>query len=307
MNTIDAFNGDADGICSLHQLRLAQPRENILVTGVKRDIELVKRIPAEARDEVTVLDVSLDKNRDALIPLLDAGAEVRYFDHHYAGEIPDHPTLEAHIDPSPNTCTGLIVNDWINRRHIAWAVVAAFGDNLLDIAREAAAPLGVDADRMEQLEKLGMLMNYNGYGQKVEDLHFAPDDLYRRVQPYADPFDFIEHDSAFEQLADGYADDHRRAEAIEARWLPALERFKPEMLFISAGFDAHVEDPLASLALVDADYAWISRKLMDIADRHAEGRIVSMLEGGYALSALGRAAALHVRELMALGDEEPSR
>lgn len=90
-------------------------------------------------------------------------------------------------------------------------------------------------------------------------------------------------------------------EAIETTWLPALERFRPEMLFVSAGFDAHVEDPLASLALQDADFAWITERLVDVAERHCDGRIVSMLEGGYALPALGRAAALHVRGLMGLG------
>ena len=92
--------------------------------------------------------------------------------------------------------------------------------------------------------------------------------------------------------------------AIEESWLPALDAFRPEMLFVSAGFDAHLEDPLAGLALQDADYVWITRKLMEVADRHAGGRLVSMLEGGYALPALGRAAAAHVRGLMGL--ETPS-
>jgi acetoin utilization deacetylase AcuC-like enzyme len=89
--------------------------------------------------------------------------------------------------------------------------------------------------------------------------------------------------------------------AIETQWLPALERFKPEMLFVSAGFDAHVEDPLAGMALVDEDYAWITRQLLTVADTHCEGRLVSMLEGGYALPALARSATAHIRELMQLG------
>jgi acetoin utilization deacetylase AcuC-like enzyme len=71
------------------------------------------------------------------------------------------------------------------------------------------------------------------------------------------------------------------------------------MIFISAGFDAHREDPLASLKLVEADYAWVTRELMAVARRHAQGRIVSALEGGYALSALGRSASEHVREFLA--------
>jgi len=88
--------------------------------------------------------------------------------------------------------------------------------------------------------------------------------------------------------------------AIEAAWMPALERFAPQMLFVSAGFDAHAEDPLASLQLQDDDYAWITTRIMDLADRHADGRVVSMLEGGYALPALGRSAAAHIRVMMGL-------
>ena len=89
--------------------------------------------------------------------------------------------------------------------------------------------------------------------------------------------------------------------AITDTWLPALESFKPQMIFISAGFDAHMEDPLASLSLQDNDFVWITQKIMDVADRHSDGRIVSMLEGGYALPALGRCATAHTRELMGLG------
>ena len=80
---------------------------------------------------------------------------------------------------------------------------------------------------------------------------------------------------------------------------PACERFRPDWVLISAGFDAHREDPLAGLKFVEADYAWVTRELIAVAERHAEGRVVSMLEGGYALSALGRSAAEHVRELLA--------
>jgi acetoin utilization deacetylase AcuC-like enzyme len=86
-------------------------------------------------------------------------------------------------------------------------------------------------------------------------------------------------------------------EAIEKLWVPRLEEFKPEMIFISAGFDAHREDELGQLGLVEADYTWITRRIKDIAKRHAQGRIVSSLEGGYNLDALGRAAEAHIRAL----------
>jgi acetoin utilization deacetylase AcuC-like enzyme len=86
-------------------------------------------------------------------------------------------------------------------------------------------------------------------------------------------------------------------EAIDMTWLPRLEAFEPEMIFISAGFDAHREDDLGNMGLVEADYAWITERICDVAQRHASGRIVSCLEGGYNLSALGRSVVAHVRAL----------
>ena len=85
--------------------------------------------------------------------------------------------------------------------------------------------------------------------------------------------------------------------AVERVWLPALERFKPQMIFISAGFDAHVEDEMAMLRITESDYGWVTTQLKAIADRYGEGRIVSVLEGGYALSALGRSVVAHLRAL----------
>jgi len=89
-------------------------------------------------------------------------------------------------------------------------------------------------------------------------------------------------------------------ELVDSQWLPRLEAFAPQMIFISAGFDAHREDDLGQLGLVEADYAWITGKLMEVADRYAKGRIVSSLEGGYNLSALARSVAAHVRTLAQL-------
>ncbi|WP_244846974.1 histone deacetylase family protein [Caballeronia sp. SL2Y3] len=86
-------------------------------------------------------------------------------------------------------------------------------------------------------------------------------------------------------------------EVIDMMWLPRLEDFKPQMLFVSAGFDAHREDDLGNMGLVEDDYAWITEQIRAVAERHAEGRIVSCLEGGYNLSALGRSVVAHVRAL----------
>jgi len=98
-------------------------------------------------------------------------------------------------------------------------------------------------------------------------------------------------------LAAGSGSDEFRA-AVTGKWMPALEKFEPEMILVSAGFDAHREDPLAGLKLTEADYAWVTQELVGVATRHAKRRIVSSLEGGYALSALGRSAAEHVRVLV---------
>lgn len=86
---------------------------------------------------------------------------------------------------------------------------------------------------------------------------------------------------------------------LERDWLPALERHRPELILVSAGFDAHRSDPLAGLALEDDDYRWVTAFIVDAAERFAQGRIVSTLEGGYDLAALGRCAALHVQGLLA--------
>ncbi len=89
-------------------------------------------------------------------------------------------------------------------------------------------------------------------------------------------------------------------EAVTKHWLPALEKFKPDLVVFSAGFDAHIEDNMAMLQFRDDDYGWVTGEIKALADRHARGRIVSMLEGGYALSALGRSVVQHVRALAGL-------
>jgi acetoin utilization deacetylase AcuC-like enzyme len=85
--------------------------------------------------------------------------------------------------------------------------------------------------------------------------------------------------------------------AVEDKWLPALEAFKPEMIFISAGFDAHAEDDMGGLRFVEADYAWVTERMREVAERHGKGRVVSILEGGYNLSALGRSVVAHIKAL----------
>ncbi|MBS0319398.1 MAG: histone deacetylase family protein, partial [Proteobacteria bacterium] len=139
------------------------------------------------------------------------------------------------------------------------------------------------------------------HGNGTEDI-FAGDERVEMVSTFQYP---LYPYSGVEPLGDNMfnvplppgSDGHKFREAVATVWLPALEEFAPEAIYISAGFDAHREDPLAGLAFTEADYAWVTRELMRVAAKHARGRIVSTLEGGYALSALGRSVAEHVREL----------
>ncbi len=219
MTYIDIFNGDADGVCALTQLRNAEPRDSRLVTGVKRDIQLVTKAGIQSGDDVTILDISLDKNRDGLVAALDRGAKVYYADHHFAGDIPDHADLTAHIDTSPDTCTSLIVNLHLQGEFAAWAVVGAFGDNLDASANGLADHIGLDAAQRDVAARLGRCMNYNGYGASLEDLHLTPAELFERVRRFATPWEFVAEDPAtFEKLENGYADDMAAAAAADVAY-----------------------------------------------------------------------------------------
>ena len=214
----DIFNGDADGIIALLQLRLATPQESTLITGVKRDINLVAKVDAKAGDNLTVLDISMEQNMVVLELALASGAAVFYADHHRAGEISEHENLSAHIDLDANTCTALIIDNLLDGQFHEWAITAAYGDNLISKADDLADAAGLSVEQKEQLKELGTLINYNGYGAKVEDLHFDPADLYQALLKYSSPFDVIaDKASPFYQLQVAYQSDMDNALAIEAQ------------------------------------------------------------------------------------------
>jgi len=212
----DVFNGDADGICALIQLRLAKPTDAKLITGVKRDIKLLEKVSAKAGDQITVLDISLEKNQSALSQLLKQGAEIFYVDHHKSGDIPKHPALTTLIDTSPNICTSLLINHYLHGQFSLWAITAAFGDNINQQAEQMATELGLSAAKTEQLKELGICINYNGYGSCITDLHFPPDKLYLEMAAYASPFEFIsENSDIYNKLIAGYQKDMQKAQALK--------------------------------------------------------------------------------------------
>ena len=216
MTSYDVFNGDADGICALQQLRLQYPRRAQRITGLKRDIDLLRRIDPASGDEITVLDISLDANRDALLAALAAGARVFYADHHYPGEIPRHDAFDCHIDDAADTCTSLIVNRILDNAQARWAVVGAYGDNFDPAARQLGESLGLGEGQLAALQQLGICLNYNGYGFELDDLLFHPADLFALVQPFDDPLAFIDNEPGYADLLAQYQDDRHRARSAVA-------------------------------------------------------------------------------------------
>ena len=276
MQFYDIFNGDADGICALHQLRLEDPRTSVLVTGVKRDVRLLKRVTARPGDELTVLDISLAANAPELARLLAAGARCRYFDHHAPGTVPRHPNLTAYIDTSPGVCTSLLVDRYLNGRQRRWAVVAAFGDNLVESALRAAQPLDLDERDLARLRELGEALNYNAYGETTDDLHYHPADLYETLRQYHDPLDFLDGEPIFEVLHDAYQDDLDRA------W-----RIAPEMS----------NEKCAAIILPDV--AWSRRVHGIFGNRQAQAAperahaVLVLGQGGYTVSVRAPVAYPH--------------
>jgi len=182
----DLFNGDADGIFSLLQVRQVEPRPDaIRITGVKRDTQLFKRILKDVRqgDRITALDIGMARNAAALRSVLKTGTEVFFCDHHPTGEVPQSENLTVLMDVSPETCTAFLIDQYLDGAKSAWAICGAYGDNFQALAARIAADRGVNLP-LGQLRELGELVNYNAYGLTIEDLHFHPSDLFDRLSLY---------------------------------------------------------------------------------------------------------------------------
>jgi len=268
MTYYDVCNGDADGLFALRQLRLANPIESIVVTGIKRDIALLGRVPAVAGDHVTVLDIALERNREALDRLLAAGVGVTWYDHHAPGPIPTHPRLTTYIDTDPETCTSILVDARCQGRFRAWAVAAAYGDNLPLPAERLADTLALAPHERAALRLLGEAVNYNAYGDSEADVRIHPAALYRWLAHYADPFEAMENASIVRELDALRRDDLRHARQVPPR---------------------HRDDRCMAVVLPDA--AWSRRVLGPFANelalrdpQRAHAVLKVLPDGGYAVS-----------------------
>ena len=169
---------------------------------------------ANAGAEISVFDISYDQNAASVRRLLAAGSTIRYFDHHRANQLRAHPRLHAHIDTSAQTCTSLIVDRHLKAAHRLWAVAAAFGDNLVKVGEAMGAEANLSSADTLLLRELGECINYNAYGESIDDLYYAPQEIAERMAPYADPFDFARCENVFSRLREGFAADLRLAEGL---------------------------------------------------------------------------------------------
>jgi hypothetical protein len=266
---IFVFNGDADGLCAQHILFLELGAPALRITGLKREIELLARLPADTAGHVHALDISLRRNLAALPPLLARGnVKVTWYDHHEPGDPPAHSALQLHVNQAPETCTTAIVNAVYGHRHPLWAAMAAFGDNLPDTAIALATAAGASSHEAQLLRRAGTLLNYNAYGERPGDQLFPAADLALRMEPFASALDFC--------------------------WEAAV--FGP----LSAQFEADLEgfrslEPLADLpgakayALPDAPFArryaatWANELALERPDE-ALAVLHGLAEGGYRVS-----------------------
>ena len=261
----DVFNGDADGLCAMVQIYRDAPRDSHIVTGRKRDITLLDRVHPKSGDQVTALDISMRSNADALARILKAGAHVFYCDHHQSGDIPDHPRLTTVIDTSAQICTAALVDMCLGGAYRAWAVTACYGDNFPDLARRLAK--GHDLP-LTKLERLGMVLNYNGYGASLEDLHFDPAQLYQHMRAYDSPMEFLsDKNDIYQTLDEGYESDMAVATA---------SKIVDES---GAGLVIEMKDSAASRRISGVYGNALARKHMDRA--HA---VLTHNDGGYVVS-----------------------
>jgi hypothetical protein len=273
---IDVCNGDADGLCAAVQWQLhRQAPPALLVTGLKREIELLERVEARAGDTVNVFDLSLQRNRAALLRLLEAGVTVRYFDHHAADDIPQHPLLEAHIDRTSDVCTSLLVDRALGGAFRGWALVGAYGDNLSGVADRLAAGAGIGSDDRARLRRLGEAINYNAYGEDEADVHIAPAQLHAILVRHRDPLELLQHEGVADAIDALRRDDLARALAWPVRW----------------------QDVCASVHVLP-DAAWSRRVLGSAANelanaepQRAHAVLVPQRGGGYAVSVRAPLAA----------------
>ena len=290
MTNYDVFNGDADGIFAWHQLRLAHPREAIIVTGVKREVNLVARVNASEGDLVTIMDVSHAKNRKDVQRILDSGAIVEYFDHHDPKELIDHANITYHINTEPNMSTGLIVNSHVNGKNRFWSIATAFGDNHIDLAMDMAKSEDLSDEQIQILKHIGLVVNYNSYGQTVDDLFYSPEVIAEVTKACGtDIFLFAEQGDIFSILLDNYNADMSSAMCQEPYSISSngVIYTLPNEAWthrVMGSFSNHLvstnNDLACAVAVLNSDGTYRISVRSSINNPHGAGDLCSKFDGG---------------------------
>jgi len=173
-------------------MELSGIKPQLKVTGLKRDLALVEKLPELTEGEIFGFDLNLGANRAELVRRLAApGLKVTWFDHHEPGEIPDSPRLTPHINTGFGTCTALIVHKYLEVQDPCWAAMACFGDNMPETAEALLKPMGLTETVFHALREGGELINYNAYGENAEDVLFQPLAVAECMAPFPDHGDFL--------------------------------------------------------------------------------------------------------------------
>ena len=279
--------------------RMAAIEDHLLATGLLLHLVEVEAPPATREQLLRVHDPDYVDVIEASIPergLIHLDPDTAMNPHSY------HAALRAAgavIKATDMVMGGEVENAFCNVRppgHHAGRARAMGFCILNNVAVGAAHAL-----EKHGLERVAIVDFDVHHGNGTEDI-FRDDPRVMMVSTFQHPFyPYSGVEGRSERMVNvplaAYSSGVQFREAVEKFWVPALDRFQPQMVFVSAGFDAHRDDDMASLSLVEADYAWITERLVVYADKFCGGRIVSTLEGGYALDALARSVAVHIRAL----------
>ena len=282
--------------------RITAIEDHLLATGILEHLVDVDAPPATREQLLRVHDPDYVDAIEASVPQrglvhLDPDTAMSPHSHHAALR-----AAGAVIMATDMVMSGAVENAFCNVRppghhaERARAMGFCFFNNVAVGAAQALEKHG--------LERVAVVDFDVHHGNGTEDI-FRDDPRVMMVSTFQHPFyPYSGVEGRSERMVNiplaAYSGGRQFREAVEKHWLPALGRFKPEMIFISAGFDAHRDDDMASLSLVESDYAWVTGRIKEIAEQHGKGRIVSTLEGGYELTALARSVAEHIRVLSGL-------
>jgi hypothetical protein len=219
--SVDICIGDANGLCSLLQWRLHQPKQSSTLALLGRESRLDGLIQASPGDDVLLCDIPMQANRSTLMQLLDSGAQIQYLSHQIGEESLWHPQLQYIEDAPQDSCTSLMVDRILDGKYRQWALVGAYGKRCNASADKLASSVGLPAHERARLRELGELINYNACSVDGQNACIPPVDLYSLMSGYQQAMDFLQSESVASELESVRREDLERAEQIAPYWQDA--------------------------------------------------------------------------------------